>query len=846
MHDGGRRASLAAALVVAALAAIAVAPAAASPGTDGPAIGAVLPAPPAAPLTTDGARAEVVPAADESTVPWTGVTPVRRGGRWPLRGEVGATIVSEAAPALSVSDGGFGPFAWPVSVRAVEVDAAGGVLAAGVQWSWPNAVTRFDDDGGLDPEFVAPGADGAVTDLAIDDQGRILLAGEFSTVGGQGRSHLARLAADGTLDTGFVGPSIDGTVLSMLRLADGRILIGGGFSSVGGQPRQGVAMLTATGALDPSFGDPQVGGAATRGVTGLAVTPDEDIYAVGDFTTVAGAPQAFVTRLDPDGTRDPGFTAPAMVAPRGLRAVVLPPGGGVIVAGSVTEAAGVPRHGVARLGDDGALDPSLGDVGADHDVEALLVADDGSLVLAGQFWNIDGSSRRRLARVDATGELDGSLGDAAVNGNLAALARQADGEIIVGGGFVNIENRLQAGLARVHWVSGPPAGTPDPTFDGDGVALARFAPRGEVAYDVALQPGGQIVTAGAVAGRGGRFSVVRRDGSGATDPTFGGDGAVQTNFTASDDFARALVIQPDGRIVAVGHAGGDSGPMALARYLADGRLDPSFSSDGKLTIDFGPGPEYAYSVALRPNGRIVVAGEVAGRTTQIGLAQVTRSGRLDPAFGGDGRVSVNLGPGPDWAAGLALQPDGAVVAAGGSIVNDAAVAVVRVEPDGDIDRTFSGDGRARLSIEGQSVATAVTVDRTGRIIVAGGQETHRGQFLVAGITADGELDQTFGFEGSRLIDFSGRDDAAYDLAVTPAGRIVVAGYADGGARMAIARITRRGSLDRGVGDFGEATVDPTDGPDLAFGVAVQPDGRIVVAGGAGSGAPSAAVLRLTG
>ena len=162
---------------------------------------------------TSGPDAEAALAAEGSTAPWSAAAmPVHRGGVLPARGEAGATAAAEAAPALSISDGGFGPPVWVVSVRAVEVDAAGGVLAAGDQWSWPNAVTRFDDDGGFDPEFVAPGADGAVTDLAIDDQGRILLAGEFSTVGGESRPHLARLRVDGTLDAGFVGPSIDGTV----------------------------------------------------------------------------------------------------------------------------------------------------------------------------------------------------------------------------------------------------------------------------------------------------------------------------------------------------------------------------------------------------------------------------------------------------------------------------------------------------------------------------------------------------------------------------------------------------------------------------------------------------------
>lgn len=786
---------------------------------------------------------------------WVGrAGPVRQGGPW--SGAPGAEATGpegvpppELTPTLSVTDGGFGPSTWGPLVRAIAVDDEGGVLIGGEDWQSYRSVERFDDDGGRDPIFVAPDADGGVRALAIDDQGRILVAGAFTALDGVGRSRLARLSAGGALDPAFAGPAIDGTVWSLLLLDDGRLLLGGDFTTVGGQPRHGVALLTATGALDPSFGDAGIAGLTgqARGVTGLAVTADQDVYAVGDFTTVDGADEAFVTRLEPDGTRDPSFDAPTMVAPQGLRAVVLPPGGGVVVAGTVTEVSGVSRRGVARLGDDGTLDPSLGDVAANAEVSALLVADDGALVLGGRFTQVGGVNRQAVARVDAAGALDETLGQAFVHGNVVTLARQADGELLIGGDFIDVELRPQAGLARVHWQSKPVGGTPDPTFDGDGVATSRFATGGEVAYDVALQPDSAVVSAGAVAGRGGRFSVVRRDALGALDPSFGGDGGVQTNLTPGDDFARAVVLQPDGRVLAVGHAGGDTGPMALVRYLPDGRLDPSFSTDGKLTIDFGPGAEYANAVGLRPNGRIVVAGEIAGRTTQIGFAQVTRSGRLDPAFDGDGRAEVNLGPGPDWAAALTILPDGRVVAAGGSITDSAAAAVVRIEADGDPDPTFSGDGRTRLAFAGvQSLATAVAVDAQGRILVAGGQAARRGQFAVGRLTTAGVLDPSFGVDGSRLVDFTSGDDAAFDLAVTPAGRLVVAGYADGGRQLALARITRRGTVDWGVGDRGEALLDVTGGDDVAFGAAVAPDGRIVLAGRVGVGTASAAVLRVAG
>ncbi len=211
-----------------------------------------------------------------------------------------------------------------------------------------------------------------------------------------------------------------------------------------------------------------------------------------------------------------------------------------------------------------------------------------------------------------------------------------------------------------------PDGSLDPTFSTDGKVTTDFAGGFDEAFAVALQPDGKIVAAGgAVVGSSPfDFALTRYNPDGSLDPTFGTDGKATTDFGGTDE-ALAMALQPDGKIVAAGQAFTGSSPdfavdFAVARYNPDGSLDSTFGTGGKVTTDFA-GFDAARAVALQPNGKIVAAG---GSSFDFAVARYKKHGSLDPSFGPGGKVTTDFASSTDVARAVALQPDGKIVAAG--------------------------------------------------------------------------------------------------------------------------------------------------------------------------------------
>ena len=171
------------------------------------------------------------------------------------------------------------------------------------------------------------------------------------------------------------------------------------------------------------------------------------------------------------------------------------------------------------------------------------------------------------------------------------------------------------------------------------------------------------------------FALARYNADGSLDTSFDSDGKLTTNVYGND-VAYAISIQSDGKIVVAGSSGNAlSRSFSLARYNADGSLDSTFDSDGKLTTSFG-GFAYAYGVAIQSDGKIVVAGGVANdlspTNSDFALARYNPDGSLDTTFDSDGKLTTNLG-GIDYGRSIILQPDGRIIVAGYAM-NDFAVA----------------------------------------------------------------------------------------------------------------------------------------------------------------------------
>ncbi|WP_432190194.1 calcium-binding protein [Streptomyces sp. Tue6028] len=385
------------------------------------------------------------------------------------------------------------------------------------------------------------------------------------------------------------------------------------------------------------------------------------------------------------------------------------------------------------------------------------------------------------------------------------------------------------GLALVLALPGTAAAAPgdlDPAFSGDGKVLTDFAGT-DSADDVKVQPDGKIVSVGS---SDGDFAVTRRNADGTPDTGFSGDGKVTTDINNGQyDEAHGVAVQPDGKIVVVGTSWRDFEDccwFTVARYNADGSVDTSFGTNGRVLTDFA-GPTEAMDVALQPDGKIVAAGYSGGRAA---VARYLTTGALDPGFGTGGMVTTDPSPGSLEEGGdartLALQPDGKIVVGGEVGTTRFDFVLIRYNANGTLDTGFSGDGIERTDFGDYESVEGLAVQSDGRILAAGGSS---GRFALARYNGNGSLDTTFGTAGRVLTPGGG---GAQDVVLQSDGRIVVAGNNGPGGDFAVLRYGTDGSPDSGFGTGGRVTTD-FGGSDQARGVALQSDGKIVAAGQGG-------------
>ncbi len=245
------------------------------------------------------------------------------------------------------------------------------------------ALAQSADDG------FNPNANNHVNALVVQADGRIVVGGEFTTMGGQPRSRIARLNPDGTLDTAF-NPAANGVVRSLALQADGKILVGGEFSTMGGQPRSRIARLNADGSLDTTF-NPE----ANYSVNALAVQADGRILVGGDFTTLNGVTRNFIGRLNANGTLDTTFNPGADGR---VYTLALQADGKIVVGGDFTTLGGQPRDRIGRLNANGTIDDDF-NPGAGSWVGALAVQPDGKIVVGGGFLTLGGQTRHYIGRL---------------------------------------------------------------------------------------------------------------------------------------------------------------------------------------------------------------------------------------------------------------------------------------------------------------------------------------------------------------------------------------------------------------------------------------------------------------
>ena len=675
-----------------------------------------------------------------------------------------------------------------------------------------------------------PGADNSVKTLLVQPDGKILVGGDFTMLGGGGtgataRNRIGRLNADGSLDAGF-NPGSNGTVATLALQPDGKILVGGNFTGLGGgtgaTTRNNIGRLNSDGSVDPSFNPGTTG---YTGVYGMIVQPDGKILVCGVFTGIGGGtgttPRSSLARLNSDGSVDNTFN-PGVVGRPGyyvaqIYGMALQADGKIVVGGRFKGLGGgtgaTPRENIGRLNPDGSVDAGF-DPGVNNFVFSLAVQPDGKILVAGSFFTMGGggeglTTRQGIGRLNANGTLDNGFDPGTNNEAVWPLALQPDGKILIGGSFTGIGGGTgttpRSKLGRIN---------------ADGSIDLAFNPGANGTYNdyvlaFATQPDGKILVGGQFTGLGGGTGTTTRNRIGRLNA----DGSVEDDFNpgAAGNAIYALAIQPDQKILVGGDFTGLGGGTGTTLRSNLGRLN----ADGSLDTLFNPGASGVVSaIAVQPDGKIIVGGTfgILGSQEEYNLGRLNADGSADLTFAIWTNGQVNA---------IAIQPDGKILVGGlfstvhdenGGPVDYPRNRIVRINANGSVDTSFDP------GVAGVGVYT-LAVQPDGKILV-GGQFTGLGggtgatpRSYMGRLNLDGTVDMLFN---------PGANSYVHAFSVQPDGKIVVGGIFNrlgGGTgttvRNRIGRINADGTLD--------TLFDPGANINV-YSTVLQADGKILVAG----------------
>jgi uncharacterized delta-60 repeat protein len=343
---------------------------------------------------------------------------------------------------------------------------------------------------------------------------------------------------------------------------------------------------------------------------------------------------------------------------------------------------------------------------------------------------------------------------------------------------------------------------------------------------------------------------VRYNSNGSLDTSFNGTGRVATNF-GSFEFARSIALQNDGKILLGGYTGsGSDTSMAFARYNSDGTLDATFNGTGLRTLNLTDQGDEIFDLRMQPDGKILATGI---SFTSLIVLRLNIDGSLDTSFNGTGSVTSSNSTGTS----LALQPDGKIVVGGfGSPSGgfDDFVAM-RFNANGTPDSSFGGTGKVLtpVSASSQDRAFGVALQTDGKIVLAGNARDGRDKFAAVRYNANGSLDTSFNGTGKVITALGLQQDLALDMALQSDGRILVAGTSYNtdilSTDFALVCYNTDGTLDASFDGDGKVATH-IESSDQGTALALQPDGRILVGGdlriGATGDFADFAVLRYLG
>jgi uncharacterized delta-60 repeat protein len=336
---------------------------------------------------------------------------------------------------------------------------------------------RTNSDGTLDTSYnTGTGFNASPTKMIVQSDGKLLVIGPFTSYNGTAAPGIIRLMSDGTVDSLFsVTPSTGSQILAIELLSDGRMYIAGNFSTINGTARPGVARLQSNGALDTAF-NALIGGSPN--ISAVVVQPDTKVLLGGSFGGVGGFNRSNFVRVDSTGALDQPFNPTNTVAGR-----IYLTGNGKILTTSSNQG---DTQTIVRRNSDGSVDTSFTSVNFQGNststlLDSILVRPDGSIIVGGFFNRVGTSARSGIVRLTPSGSLDALFLPGSSDNRIRTIIESGTDKVLIGGDFTRIENITKAGIARLN-VAPFRKVTPF-DFDGDGRAdFSVFRPSTNIWY----------------------------------------------------------------------------------------------------------------------------------------------------------------------------------------------------------------------------------------------------------------------------------------------------------------------------------------------------------------------------
>ncbi len=641
-----------------------------------------------------------------------------------------------------------------------------------------NRIARIDTFGNRDLTFLTgTGFNATILKLALQSDGKILACGNFSMYNGVSRLSFARLNPNGSLDTGFSLPNnlIVGNILTTAIQTDGRIIVGGNFTSIGGQLINRIARLLPNGDLDTTV---NIGLGANNSIVDLAIQTDGKIVIAGFFTEVNGISRNRIARLNTDLSLDTTFN-PGLGANQSVNSISIQPDGKIIAGGSFNDFNTINTL-LIRLNSNGSVDPSFGLISGSSNINInkIMLMPDGRLIVVGFFSSLNNQpfNSNRVARILPNGTIDttfytlpgegifdlrtvaripsGTLAiggfiddiigiplknialstpdggiivsfnqDLGISGRVSAIAMQPDSMILIGGNFSQVKGRFSPMLARLF-----PNGSIDTTFNTPLGSIINFGNNPYIT-SIALQPDGKILIGGLFfpsAGNTGRVGIMRLMPNGTLDASFAPSGA--------NNVVNGIAVQSTGSIVVVGQ---------FTQFNGIGRNRITLLTSSGATANFANNGTLANGTinTLKLQSQNIIIGG-AFTNYQAGIRQ--RVGRVlgsGPARGGGDGTFNSLNGANNTVRAIAFQPASSNIFIAGEFTTYAGTSrskIALLSFNGVLNTTF-----VPPAIQGNISSIAVQDDQ--KVIIAGDFTTVGGQVRngLARLNANGSLDTTF-------------------------------------------------------------------------------------------------------